>query len=1215
MSNPTSRSLNLDPASLPLGGRHLIEASAGTGKTYNITRLYIRLLVERRLSVQQILVMTFTKAAIEELRGRIATELRRAAHGWGQLADADPFYAALEARVPRALAAPLLRNALLHLDEAAIFTIHGFCARVLKQHALASAMPMELEMEADTTEQALEAVRDWLRSIAHSPAYAPLSERGWHTPEGFWQAFSRAIRSSGELLAADPATFQASGEALKAQVRQDLLSREGEIVSRLIDSHKEAAKRRGEWQTLLDWLALPELCAPPKAAMDFVNGNRYRGQADMQAWLQPFKALKEQLPTLADSAANAAIYPLVQAGIVQIRARFTASKAQLGLMDFDDLITLLAERVTSAAGAGLVSVLRGQYPVALVDEFQDTDPQQYAILERVYLPGGGGGGGEGDPAIPALFMIGDPKQAIYSFRGGDIFTYLSARAGADYCWHMDTNWRSVAAMVRGYNRLFWGAPLAAEAAPVFGYGIGYEPVKATPNASANRAPLNDPPPASAPDSEPKALNYVWLTPAPDDEEAAASVNADFRHQIAAWCSGEIHRLLSTPARLGTQPLQERDIALLVRTGTEAQIMQQALLDAGYASVYLSARDNIFASEEALELQQVLHGILACEESRALIAACATRLLGGDAERLAQLASDADALVTTRYQLLALRERWLGEGFIPMMMALIHDHLRPSPQRHERCLTNHIHLAELLQQASGNLRHPQQLLEWLGDQIRSGGADSQAELRLESDANLIRIVTQHGSKGLEYPVVMVPFANYPKDPLKFGNQGIEYFTYPPPAPAPAAGPVASGLPLQQLGRTPEAEQCAREEGFAEAIRLLYVAVTRAEQRCYLCAAPFKHSALSPLAQTLMRGHNPARDPDQPATGEPDWPLELQQLVASEPGSSALIRVVTADLPGVCRAAPADSAASRRAALFSGQIERDWQLSSFSALTRSAAHSRRDRKDHDDDASAAAEAAPPAERELPLRFRLAKGAHAGNLLHDVLEHTDFSAPRWHESLRDPLLRFGALDEADQPALQQWLQACLESELPPIAGRGGLTLADLSWPRTLREAEFYFPMQGTWLGPLAELLRQHRGAAQLPDLPGYRRLRGMMHGFIDLIFEQEGRFYVADYKSTHLGNRLEDYTSAALQANNEAHYYDLQYLIYALALHRYLGARLEHYDPARHFGGVYYLYLRGMQPGSASGVFATPISTALLESLDQLFRSEQSAPPSASPPEAVP
>jgi exodeoxyribonuclease V beta subunit len=1199
----------LEPATLKLSGRHLIEASAGTGKTYNITRLYLRLLLERQLPVQNILVMTFGNAATEELRGRIDRELRNAAARWGQLGQEDDFFEKLEAGVEPKLAQGLLQRALLHLDEASIFTIHSFCKRVLSQHALASDLALDLEMEVDTSEQMLEAVRDWLRGMAQKQDFQLLIEKGWHTPEAFLRKFKAAISSRAELKAAEPKDFHALALKAKLKVRDQLLMHEAAIQERLIHGRKDSGKHQNEWQTLLDWLSNGDLGSPPAQASAFANAGRYPKDAELIEWmkkrLKPFIDLKDSrfLNNLENDIEKTAAYLVVRDGIKDIRARFADAKSRQGVMDFDDLIYRLAERINDPQGEALVHALRTQYPVALVDEFQDTDPQQYAILDRVYPRRRSAG--EGKDAC-ALFMIGDPKQAIYSFRNGDIFTYLSARQQADDRWQMDTNWRSVPGMVKGYNRLFRGAAREAPFPPsVFGFGIAYEPVAAAKATQSIFTQLQDPLDCKLPQSRQPgdgtraALNYVWITPHSED----ATVLGAFLHNMANWCCSEIHRLL-TDARLvkegKPEHLQERDIAILVRTSREAAIMQKALQAAGYPSVYLSAHDKVFESDEARQLVLVLQGILGCEEKRPLIAACSSDLLGGDAKLLEKLNSDPDALVEKRMELLALRARWQRDGFIPMMLSMIHDHLHPSPQRHERCLTNYIHLAELLQQASGKLRHPQQLLEWLRGQMTMDTSNSEAELRLESDANLIRIITQHGAKGLEYPVVFVPFANYGKTPLKFGNSYAEHIRYHDPQ---------SGEALEVIGRAPEAVEAAENEVFAEAIRQLYVAVTRAEHRCYICCGPFDNrrdpkASDSQLARTLGVGDwgGSSIEPDE-------WEQRLTALVSDDPESTALLVETVGDEAPMLRDSTAGDDSKLFADEFKGHIERGWRLNSFSALTRNLGHGRRDLKDHDDDLPVDSTEAAPDPGQLSLRFRLAKGAHAGNLLHDILEHTDFSAPRWEETLHDPLLRFGLLKKEDEPKLQEWLEKCLATQLPPIARQDDveagaeavLCLSNLSWPKTLRETEFYFPLVNTQLPRLAGLLARHRGNASAVELPGQSRLQGMMHGFIDLIFEHEGRFYVADYKSTHLGNRLADYAFDALKRNNEVHFYDLQYLIYSLALHRYLRKRLPDYDPARHLGGVYYLYLRGMAPDSDSGVYHCAIEPALILELDRLFKGE--------------
>lgn len=1182
--------LPLDAASLPLSGRHLIEASAGTGKTFNITRIYLRLLLERDLKVEQLLVMTFTKAATEELRGRIDSELRRALAEWPQLVACDHFYRQLGQRVDETTARQRLAEALLYLDDAAIYTIHGFCSRALSQQAFASGLPLELELEADASPLLWQAVRDWLRQLAaDTPAFALLQQAGWHSPEAFFSQFRRALTSSTPVVAPSLADIDSQAEAErqrwlneqinphKQAMQAGLKQAESELLAALVDSHKEREKRRDEWQQLLAWLEQRDAAAAPKAVGDFINGNRYRGNERIKSLLEPLKqlrsefgkALEAQEQALTQQRDGAPLAALVCAGIQQIRSRFAAAKAQAAQLDFDDLIQLLAARLASADGAGLLSTLRQAYPAALVDEFQDTDPAQYSIFDALYP--------QGDYSR-LLLMIGDPKQAIYAFRGGDIFTYLAARAAADHHWQMDTNWRSLPAVVGGYNRLFWGAPLSASPAELFGYGIDYQPVKAADKAKALSAPLQDPL------AERAALNYLWLGEQASDEEgsARADTKADQQQQLAHWCACEIRRLLAS-ARLGDEPLRERDIAILVRSGHEASVVREALRQLGYPSVYLSERDNLFASSEAAELLRLLDGLLGLDDDRLLLAALSTRLLGGDAALLAQLADpNADELwQQQRERLSALRQLWQQRGPMALLLHLLYHHYQPAPASHERSLTNMIHLAEQLQQAAGQQPHPQQLRQWLQQQIdganvgQGEGGDT-AQLRLESDANLIRVVTLHGSKGLEYPLVFIPFASNYRDPVKVGNQFIHYFEYQH---------SASNSRRQQVGLSEEALSECRAQGEAESLRLLYVAVTRAIHRCYLGVAPSKGSHRSALGLAL-RLENDA-----------GWSEALNQLVASSDGHARLLD--GQQLPAaVAHKADAQPLPPLQLAQLPRAIDSRWALHSFSALVRDS-HSAQPADRDAEQSSATPVAEPSAGNQLALRFALRRGSEAGILLHSLFEQLDFTAPNWPRLL-EPLLRRSALLSLEQqPALIDWLSDCLNSPLTALHGDSvPLTLAQLAPVRTLRECGFHFTLRQTALAQLAQLLARERGEARL-WLPGPAQLEGMMHGFIDLIFEWQGRFYLADYKSSHLGNSFADYQPAALARHVAANYYDLQYLIYALALHRYLASRLPGYDPARHFGGVYYLYLRGMsaaEPGA--GVYVKALAPELLAELDQLM-----------------
>ncbi|MED5235384.1 MAG: 3'-5' exonuclease, partial [Pseudomonadota bacterium] len=506
--------------------------------------------------------------------------------------------------------------------------------------------------------------------------------------------------------------------------------------------------------------------------------------------------------------------------------------------------------------------------------------------------------------------------------------------------------------------------------------------------------------------------------------------------------------------------------------------------------------------------------------------------------------------------------------------------------------------------------------------------------LESDSQLIRLITQHGSKGLEYPIVFVPFATGYRDAAKNGNTTSQIFTY--------YDEEKQDLQMQ-LGQTPQAIARVQSESEAEDMRLAYVAVTRAAHRCYMGVVPLTNNERSALARALGVGGDGSNN---------DWSSVLNR-VADEDASHAS-HIDGDEFEEVYNGFEQEDELPQLTALqFTGTASEEWRLYSFSAMSRlttaganqsvetgTAAESGatteplsqtlpsvpvlqtiRDEEvyasdplmgemgtiDADINSSAGIESTVS---KSDLRFTLEKGASAGNLLHDILEHSDFSAPDWEETGKELVNRFG-LDEKRTPLLYKWLEEALQTPLYPNMQ---LSMSDLPLAQTLREAEFYFPMNDTQWTQLREVLATHR--QNVADVIGGEmetapqlitaKLQGMMHGFIDLIFEHDGQFYVADYKSTWLGDTLDSYTPTALFHNNQHHLYDLQYLIYCLALHRYLKNTLPNYDPDMHFGGVYYLYLRGMHPENerGEGVFYTDVPSSVLNRLDGIFASKGDA-----------
>ncbi len=1226
---------------IPLFGKHLIEASAGTGKTFNITRIYLRMLLERQASVDNILVMTFTKAATEEIRGRIDEFLREALTHWQSYTqdETNPYFYQLGQMISYEKASVLIKHALLNLDEAAIFTIHGFCKRVLSQHAFTSGISFNAQMEADDAQIMLDAVQDYYRVLAKDEEcenYLTLVEF-WPTPDKFIDSFQMLLRQDQGASSVSAAHLNEKLVQLAQTGLQALHSNEALLYAELIDNKSGKVKqtRIEEFEQLLAYLQrlsrvelvdatdvkaqdrqLNELINNP-VDFKFVSAARFpkaAAKAEIKAQLiaasKEVNQLKSLLKDFAKLLGKANGYEQVLRAVDKIKQSIDAQKLQSNILNFDDLVSKLATalqqqgQLQNPEDKGLIKALINQYPIALIDEFQDTDPKQYAILEQLYF-NSQPNELSSDLAIEdvdpqkcmtridkrALYLIGDPKQAIYGFRGGDIFTYLKASKMVDQQWLMDTNWRSSGAMINAYNHLFYGNDLHQEPLPVFGQGIEYKPV--FPSPFAHNTQLVD-------DNKFSALTMVNFTP-DDAFISRGSIKQDYRIEVAAWCASEISRLLatgkiSTLAKLNKQDKKERvvlnaveasDIAILVRDGREADDMKQALTQLGIASVYKSQRANLFASFIAQRFVSVLNAIINRDDDRAFVAALSGPFFGKTSAELYQLQQDEMAWENTRLTFNALFALWQRRGFMAMALKLLHDHYPGAQVDGERQLTNIIHLFELLQTASQKLKQPQELMAYLQEQC-ANPAQTEAELRLESDANLVQIVTLHGSKGLEYPLVFIPFATRHKDPAKFAGAYKEVLGYH----------NEQGEEAIFLGQDDAIREAMVNEQYAEDVRLLYVGVTRAKLRCYIGCVAFADHHKSPLGLSLkLQAKQAFKEVIEPLGQCSDSDIVYLDITDSEFSRYDIEQSQDTDLAVVAN--------------FKGRIERDWWLSSFSALTRNIRHAGKTQPDRDQEQDTQALA-----QGNQIRFAFAKGAKTGNFLHDLLQYTDFITPDWPHMLDRMLPKFGELPSGfRQNDVVDWLDEMLASPL----NDAGLALNQLSFDATLREAQFYFPMQDVNVDQLMQLINVFRQSigihAKVEDsIQLFGQLKGMMHGFIDLIFADNGQYFVCDYKSSHLGDQFSDYQGDKLIEHICDNFYDLQFLIYSLALHRYLGTRLSDYQADKHFGGVYYLYLRGMtnqepftqsmdneQAHSPLGVFYQALPSVLLNALDATFKGE--------------
>ncbi len=1209
----------LNPLRLPLTGTQLIEASAGTGKTWTIAALYLRLVLGHGggapLLPAQILVMTFTKAATAELRERIRTRLAEAAAAFRDQAAPDDFLRELIAGYPgaepRARAARQLELAAQWMDEAAVFTIHGWCQRMLTQHAFASGETASADAVADEADLLAEAVRDYWRGhvLTLGIEAAALYAQSWDTPDALQAALKpllphlerlqldgqplTALRDPGDLLTAQAKALHTAEMQARSLWLQHADAIEALLLAasqtKVFDGRRlQARGLPGHLASMFDWAqgnALDDATLERFTPAYFAE----RAMAGKQPPTHDAFAAVEHL--LAARRQAASLPPLLLAHAAPwVAQRTDQARRKQALLGYDDMLKRLDAALRGATGDTLARLIATQYPVALVDEFQDTDPLQWRILQRVFH------GAEGK----ALLLIGDPKQAIYGFRGADIHTYLAARdKAASPHWTLDTNYRSTDALVKAVNHVFEFADQHATSGRVtgaFGFGAKLPFVAVNARGRKDRLQLDG---ADLP-----AMQMAVQT-------SATTIGAgDYRETLAAHAAAQLVEWL-TAARQGRcgfvgeegrlTPLRPGDIAILVRDRNDAAAMRAALHARGLAHVYLSDKQSVYASGEAKELQTWLAACANPGNDRAMRTALATPMMGQSLAELDRLNTDEAHWEACGEHFRQLHALWRRHGVLAMLHELLHRFGVPARllarDGGERALTNLLHLAELLQQAATGLDGEHALIRHLAAQIANpagGEAPEEQIVRLESEAALIKVVTIHKSKGLEYPVVLLPFVcgyreTDGRKPLLWHDEhAVAHFDLRP-------------------GN--DAWQAAEIARLQEDLRLLYVALTRGRYLCWLGVGCLKDGAKkdSGLHKSafgyVLAGGNIIEAGELMPT--------LQTLTR---GQSAIQLVTLPEAAGTRRYQPEDNTSQPRPARqCTLPAHTPWWIASYSALARhdeTAPHAAPETASQATLAEAVqTEADIEASASAPGIHGFERGAAPGTFLHELLEHcaeegfARAAAPS--PLLRDTLARrcqARGWKHWIEP-LTAWLPALLRTPLP-LPGGTHMALTALADPLHYRaELEFWFEANLVQAQALDRLVTAHTldGAPRPALAPNL--VNGMLKGFIDLVFEHEGRWYVADYKSNYLGKDAAAYTDQAMRTSVLQSRYELQYAIYTLALHRQLRARLPDYDYDTHMGGVLYLYLRGVD-GSGRGVHRERLPFALVDALDQLFASGSTA-----------
>ncbi len=931
--------------------------------------------------------------------------------------------------------------------------------------------------------------------------------------------------------------------------------------------------------------------------------------------------------------------------IATVRRELAQRKLNKNTIYYDDLLLLLDRALCGPGAESLAAIVREKFKAALIDEFQDTDAIQYTIFEKIF------GGGKS-----TLFLIGDPKQAIYGFRGADIFTYMDAARRASLRFTLTENWRSEPGLTEAVNTVF-----ARPSLPFVYPEIGFKPARPAANKQHQVllvAGHREPP------LQVRLVNTELLS------EGKPITRANAQEVIPHAVAGEISRLLvlarSGRALIDERPIREGDIAVLVRRNAEARLVREALTDLGIHSVLYNI-GHLFDTPEATEAERILTSIADPSDERFLKVALATEMLGVTGEQLDDLTRDEAAWEEWLVRFGEYHDLWNRHGFfgmfrhflsreavLPRLMSLLDG---------ERRCTNALHLSEVLHQAAvENNLNMFGLVKWLSTQRNPDTPRlEEHQLRLESDENAVKLVTIHKSKGLEYPVVFCPFIG---DGSKLKRRD---------------GPIvfhdeADGLRLTLDLSSPLRDvnaKLAEKEQLAENLRLLYVAMTRAKHRCYLVWGRFRDAQTSAPAYLFHQPRlvEPEGLPEAAAArfatlDDDGLRLDLQEL---QTRANGLIDV--RDLPlerGTTLFPPEEETVPLECRPFSGTIQRDWAIASFSSLIggqrRNLESADRDEPiapevaveeqiagPHPADLAAPDSYSPGAQDEAlnpPLpsakggmegfrvnMFDFPKGAHAGIFLHELFEDLDFTLQDETAimELIEGKLKTHGFESFWANAVCDMVKKVLEVKLDSVDGP--FTLSLVPDADRLSELGFYFPLQRLNESRLRNLFSRclmdrpdgfpgpKTGATRRPEASGnqehpfseggpggfelppsgmgrlnFRPLEGFMRGFIDLVFRFRERFYIVDWKSNFLGGRTEDYGQASLQKAMAEGFYHLQYHLYTVAVHKYLEVRIPGYRYESHFGGVFYLFLRGIDPakGGDYGVYRHRPAAAAIEAL---------------------
>ena len=1161
--------------------KNIIEASAGTGKTYSIECLFLKFILECDFDIDSILIITFTNRATDELKERLNKRLKISLdYLKGNVAhdQNDPMHRYLHSLDRNDLTinvdlkgqSPfmsknilILENALNNFDEAAIHTIHSFCDRLLLEFPFESGTTFNRELYGEDDYYVKLTVEDFWRNEVFS-----LTAEAYNKIKELSRKYNYLKLDLDKLITLATEVVRYPDFKRKILPEIDCDSEENTLNKlRSLKKEKIALKEMFNNDTVQlknlhlesdifeyledfvfnDDVIIFNLPETSKITLDDLKVKHpiFQKISDISA---------EAIPLIDKIGFNTLIYFRIKL-LKVIDKRIDHIKEINNEITYSDQLKDLYNAVIIKDNSKLLEKIRKKYNALVVDEFQDTDLLQYSILKHIFYD-----------TDKFVFFIGDPKQSIYKFRGADIYVYLEAISEADIIYSLKKNFRSTENLIDAFNLLYTlgGNPFLIE-------GIQYNPVE----AGGEKYKI-----------EGETSNLVikhFDGTSIDKDRAEKKATDDIIYEIKRLLHKDNHVKISENGIL--RPIEGRDIAIIMFENKDGELLRKELNKNGIVAC-ASSRESVYKSEEARELKMFLVALANPANYIALNTALTTSLFNLTAIEMVEISKKEDMATDIIKNFIHYQELLSSYGFYRMMMEFINDyHLKerllqvPSG---DRKITNFLHLIELIQKAhKKGIKGIYEIIKWLEEKEMQpkSSAEEEQMLRLESEENAVNIVTIHKSKGLEFPIVFVPYF-WNDSKFKIGFRNVIFHE---------DDKVKIDVGSEENKYRDNIAKTTFEI-LAENLRLLYVAMTRAACKCYLY---YPHtnsqskkicSAINYLLHITQENKNILNIKNiEDILGLKDYNQRIDELkiIAEKSKGNIEVTLLKENDPGQFEKQQ-ENIVPLVERTFNKNINKKYLITSYTGLTRFG--QLEERMPALDELFNNVETSD--NKDLRGIFAFDKGIASGNLWHKIMENLDFNADKNTRDIyiKKQLEKTKYKTDEFVNAMTTVIDNLLNKNLGTFLGTS-LYLKDITQKNRISELEFYLNIKD--LSKLKDVLMDYFKKKNKTNFLNstnklkFEELESYVNGFIDLVFTDGNKYYVIDWKFSFLGGNADDYNTINLEKEMLGNYYYLQYHLYILALYKYLKTKNKSID-MEHIGGVFYIFARGIQHGKDTGIY---------------------------------